>query len=1594
MKTRSKLNNPNVTCLCLTFTLSSYYSNVYPRYLFFFIFISIKKGVTVKRGVVAVLTALLAVLFLYPSPAHATFTHDFLSKFQSRWTDIAVNSAGTRVFIINESYSRIEEYDSSGVLQAIHGSFGTGNTPNTEFKRPQGMAIDSSDMLYVLDTGNNRVVRYDVSSAFTYSTQWGSYGTVDKGTFNNPMGIATDGTYVYIADTDNNRVQRCDVAGPASTCVIWGSLGMADGTFSAPKGITTASSLIYVADTGNNRIQIFNTSGVFQEKFGSYGVSETSTGSFVLPFRLAIDNIGPYIYILDNLNRIQRFVLSTKLYSGSKIALNSRGGGIWVNNSTATLYVASFPTTLEKDGPNNNKTNSYSKKDNDIGRPVDMAVDNSDNIYINNNLNENGIAPSPAPVVQKFNSSFVQQNEWTGVSGFASSSTTGPMGIGSNTGNEIYVADTDANKLQKYNSLGSWVDVPTPAAPIGAYNSPKDVASEATGKYYVADTGNSRIVKYDPGLPGGFMTWQLVTPTPGGPTINPVLTPEPYGITIASDNTVYVADYGYSRIQSFNANGTFMKSWGQFGSADNLAGVPQFDRPQGMAIDSSNYIFVADTYNSRIQRFNQTGGDSTIWGEYGAGDTQFDIPRNVAVNTKNQVLVSEVGNKRIQVFGDASVNGVVGLTIVENGGTNIAEGIDAAHTVVDTYTVQLKTQPVVPKGQPINTPVYVYVDLAVNYPLQATVTTPRLTFDQYNWNIPQTVTVVPTHDFIANGSHDVVITHTVSSTNAFYANISPQTVTAHITDTIDIPSIVFSSSTVPTITEGTKLSTAYSIKLKTKPTAIVTVTLTPDATMTLDKTVYTFTTTDFGTEQNVNITPIHDFVAYPGGTYSGIIHHTATSADPIYTSPAVIFRDAADVVNATGNVTATITDIDSIGLTLTPATALSVNESGAGTTATYTVVLKSKPTGEVQVALADASGQVTLSPATLIFLTTTWNTPQTVTITAVHDFLKNSPSVHDATVAYTLTSSLDTAYNGLSVSSTTVHVTDADTTGLLIFRPGGGSVQVTEGGATDTYAFQLTSIPSTDVDVVITSLDNQATTSASLYSFTPANWNMAQYATVSAIDNTISDGAHWGVFLHTLSSTDTNFNRKTAYETAVIIDNDVPGITVTLPNGVINIAEAGPSDNYFIRLGTQPTSPVTLVFDAQSQATASPTNLVFDSTNWNINQEVVISAIQNFIVQGPHTATVKYTGVSLDAQYSGRTASFVANITDDDSLTPGISVVETDGGTSVTKDVTTDTYSLVLTSKPSSNVKIRIISSGPEATTSAGLYWFTPSAWSTPQTVTVLAKTNPVGGKTNTFSHLTWSLDQHYNNIKAPTVTVTVNENRATSPSAANAKPPVCSNTPPYSAPNLFQVSTTQTEATLSFTPIRDNISYYFVAYGFTPGDMRFGTSFEMGPYDGVINYTVSMLTPGTTYYFMVRGGNGCATGPWSQSVAATAVGPESSSATTRVYYAPVTAPTTSSGSSSSSSGGGISLGRDLYPGSQGADVRSLQQYLNSKGFTLASSGVGSPGNETTYYGNLTAAAVRRFQEAHFAEILSPLGYASGTGIVGPSTRGYINSHP
>lgn len=89
----------------------------------------------------------------------------------------------------------------------------------------------------------------------------------------------------------------------------------------------------------------------------------------------------------------------------------------------------------------------------------------------------------------------------------------------------------------------------------------------------------------------------------------------------------------------------------------------------------------------------------------------------------------------------------------------------------------------------------------------------------------------------------------------------------------------------------------------------------------------------------------------------------------------------------------------------------------------------------------------------------------------------------------------------------------------------------------------------------------------------------------------------------------------------------------------------------------------------------------------------------------------------------------------------------------------------------------------------------------------------------------------------------------------------------------------------------------------------------------------------------------------------------------------------------------GFVFARDLAQGSSGTDVMYLQMLLNSNAATrVATAGPGAPGQETQFYGSLTAAAVRKFQQLHASEVLTPFGLTVGTGYFGQSARTLANS--
>jgi hypothetical protein len=103
------------------------------------------------------------------------------------------------------------------------------------------------------------------------------------------------------------------------------------------------------------------------------------------------------------------------------------------------------------------------------------------------------------------------------------------------------------------------------------------------------------------------------------------------------------------------------------------------------------------------------------------------------------------------------------------------------------------------------------------------------------------------------------------------------------------------------------------------------------------------------------------------------------------------------------------------------------------------------------------------------------------------------------------------------------------------------------------------------------------------------------------------------------------------------------------------------------------------------------------------------------------------------------------------------------------------------------------------------------------------------------------------------------------SPSTSFAQ--ACTDTAPSDAPNLYSVSMASSSATLYWVQPESQFDGYVISYGLTPGADAYTTTFEMGRSDGAVNYTVNELFPQTNYFFKVLATNGCAPGPWSNTV-------------------------------------------------------------------------------------------------------------------------------
>ncbi|MEW5868915.1 MAG: flippase activity-associated protein Agl23 [Chloroflexota bacterium] len=179
----------------------------------------------------------------------------------------------------------------------------------------------------------------------------------------------------------------------------------------------------------------------------------------------------------------------------------------------------------------------------------------------------------------------------------------------------------------------------------GQFQRPRDLALAADGSLYIADTDNHRIQHV---RPDGtvLQVWgsygDVASDTAAEGTFN-----QPWGIAVGPDGSVYVADTWNHRVQRFTAEGAFVYSWGYFGQAEE---PDAFWGPRDVAVDRDGRVFVSDTGNKRVVVFDADGNYLTQFGTVGVGPGEFDEPVGLALDDEGRVFVADTWNQRIQVF--------------------------------------------------------------------------------------------------------------------------------------------------------------------------------------------------------------------------------------------------------------------------------------------------------------------------------------------------------------------------------------------------------------------------------------------------------------------------------------------------------------------------------------------------------------------------------------------------------------------------------------------------------------------------------------------------------------------------------------------------------------------------------------------------------------------------------------------------------------------------------------------------------------------------------------------------------------------------------
>ncbi len=562
-----------------------------------------------------------------------------------------------------------------------------------KYKEPWDVALDGAGNLYILDTSNNKVKKYN--SSLTHLLTFGSLDW-ENGKFCFPTGIAVSsaGT-IYVADTCNNRIQKFNSNG--NWLKSWGSWGSGNGEFKNPVGIALdGAENVYVVEESNHRVQKFTSNGDYVTQFGSWG---TGNYQFRYPHAIAVDGNGS-VFVTDDSEYTKKFSSSNGVTYNYVTRIGGPGGeagtswglyGVEVDGA-GNVYITDEEHRVQKFRKVNETTYTYQTQfgspglgDGQLNKPRGLAVNAAGTqVFVADTYNHK---------IKFFASgdgnSYAYQAGWGSElrpNGFLNF----PNGIAVNSSSgRVYVADLYNHRVQVFSAAGGYITKWGNMVNSGGaydYIYAVDVALDSSGYVYVLDRWHNRVMKYTPdGTPlqqfGGW--WgsgdgEMAHPSslaigPDGSvyvyeadnhrvskfaanggfllkwgsegTGNGQFGWSESGITVDNSGNVYVCDEENSRVQKFTANGVFLAAYGSYG-----AGIKQLEGPGDIVVDSSGRMYITSRWDSRVVVLDSSGAFLTQWGAWGSGNGQLHNPRGIALDASNRVYVVDSGNMRVLRF--------------------------------------------------------------------------------------------------------------------------------------------------------------------------------------------------------------------------------------------------------------------------------------------------------------------------------------------------------------------------------------------------------------------------------------------------------------------------------------------------------------------------------------------------------------------------------------------------------------------------------------------------------------------------------------------------------------------------------------------------------------------------------------------------------------------------------------------------------------------------------------------------------------------------------------------------------------------------------